>query len=458
MAVIMRKIITRLLLGLFVLITIGLAVRAIANYTTGRKLAAYLKEAKAAGIPMKVKALVPDCPDDANAAPLWRAAEALLPAGDKDMTLLGRAIDDLYNEKPFDEDTQRLLPELVARSRRALDLLAEASSKSCYRSYDWSKPAYKMSFTDGVKAIRALKLLAVEAVLLADAGDTQGALERCRVGLRFARLLLDEPFLIRGLIAMGSAKVTMITANRILAGREVDPKVLEEWVKELDPEAWRARFARVIPGERALGLESGLALVRGNAAPMEDSVSSISRNRIWIWLIRPALKSQILRFQRAYERLAKISGWPFYRQREGLAEIRAELKAGSLMARLLGSLYPDYEAPFLKEATLEAVILATRTGLACRLYMKNTGRFPENLEALVPEYLAAAPIDPFTGRPLVYRLSADGILIYSLGSNQKDDGGRMTYMITQLIEDKDDDWTWREKFLPATEPHLEEAP
>lgn len=449
MAVIMRKIITRLLLGLFVLITIGLAVRAISNYVTGRKLAAYLKEAKAAGVPMKMKALVPDCPDADNAAPLWRAAEALLTAGDKDLTLLGQANDDLYNEKPFAEDTQRRLPELVERNRRSLDLLAEASSKACYRSYDWSKPSYTMNFTDAVKTIRAIKILAVEAVLLADAGDTPGALKRCRVGLRFTSLLLDEPFLIRGLIAMGSAKVTMIAANRILAGREVDPKVLEEWIKELDPEAWRARFARVIPGERALGLESGLALARGNAAPMEDSVSSLSKNRIWIWLIRPALKSQILLFQRAYEKLAKISSWPFYQQREGLAEIRAELKAGSPTARLLGSLYPDYEAPFLKEASLEAVMSATRTGLACRLYKKNTGRFPENLEALVPEYLAAAPVDPFTGKPFVYRLSSDELLIYSLGSNQKDDGGRMTYMITQLIEDKDDDWTWREKITPA---------
>jgi hypothetical protein len=34
--------------------------------------------------------------------------------------------------------------------------------------------------------------------------------------------------------------------------------------------------------------------------------------------------------------------------------------------------------------------------------------------------------------------------VYSLGSNQKDNGGRSIYVITHLVMDKDDDWTWKE--------------
>jgi len=55
------------------------------------------------------------------------------------------------------------------------------------------------------------------------------------------------------------------------------------------------------------------------------------------------------------------------------------------------------------------------------------------------------PIDPFTGKPLVYRREGEGFIVYSLGTNQKDDGGRMTWEVTQLVADKDDDCTWRER-------------
>jgi hypothetical protein len=90
------------------------------------------------------------------------------------------------------------------------------------------------------------------------------------------------------------------------------------------------------------------------------------------------------------------------------------------------------------------MMLTTRAGLACKIYRSKTGRYPGNIEALVPDILPDIPIDPFTGKPLVYKTENRELLIYSFGSNQKDDGGRMGPM-TQLVMEKDDDWTWREK-------------
>jgi hypothetical protein len=103
-----------------------------------------------------------------------------------------------------------------------------------------------------------------------------------------------------------------------------------------------------------------------------------------------------------------------------------------------------YGTIFLKNAMLEATFLVSRTGLASRLYKSRMGKYPENLEALVPNILSEVPTDPFTGKPLVYRREGEGFIVYSLGSNEKDDGGRSTYMITQEVMDKDDDWAWRE--------------
>ena len=38
------------------------------------------------------------------------------------------------------------------------------------------------------------------------------------------------------------------------------------------------------------------------------------------------------------------------------------------------------------------------------------------------------------------------MLVYSVGANLKDEGGRGTYQITQLVMPKDDDWAWRDSF------------
>jgi hypothetical protein len=49
---------------------------------------------------------------------------------------------------------------------------------------------------------------------------------------------------------------------------------------------------------------------------------------------------------------------------------------------------------------------------------------PETLDQLVPDYLAEVPVDPFDGRPLRYRRTDQGFVVYSVGEDGKDDGGK----------------------------------
>jgi hypothetical protein len=51
-------------------------------------------------------------------------------------------------------------------------------------------------------------------------------------------------------------------------------------------------------------------------------------------------------------------------------------------------------------------------------------RYPDKLDALAPKYLAEVPDDLFSGKALIYRPSENGYLLYSVGVNGRDDGGR----------------------------------
>ncbi|HTY86765.1 MAG TPA: hypothetical protein VMB80_04810 [Candidatus Acidoferrum sp.] len=64
------------------------------------------------------------------------------------------------------------------------------------------------------------------------------------------------------------------------------------------------------------------------------------------------------------------------------------------------------------------------TAIALKRYQLNHGNYPERLSELMPEFLAAVPLDPVDGQPLRYRKNAGGSFsLYSIGENGKDDGG-----------------------------------
>jgi hypothetical protein len=64
------------------------------------------------------------------------------------------------------------------------------------------------------------------------------------------------------------------------------------------------------------------------------------------------------------------------------------------------------------------------TELALRCYQASKGRPPARLDDLVPDYLAKVPQDPFSRRPLIYRPQGATWLLYSVGPDGVDDGGR----------------------------------
>jgi hypothetical protein len=62
--------------------------------------------------------------------------------------------------------------------------------------------------------------------------------------------------------------------------------------------------------------------------------------------------------------------------------------------------------------------------LALRAYELDHGSYPPALAALVPAYLPEIPNDPFTSGPLRYRAVANTYVLYSVGPDGIDDGGK----------------------------------
>jgi hypothetical protein len=62
--------------------------------------------------------------------------------------------------------------------------------------------------------------------------------------------------------------------------------------------------------------------------------------------------------------------------------------------------------------------------LALRCYRAEQARIPARLDDLVTNYLSKVPQDPFTNQPLIYHPQGTNWLLYSVGEDGVDDGGK----------------------------------
>jgi hypothetical protein len=95
---------------------------------------------------------------------------------------------------------------------------------------------------------------------------------------------------------------------------------------------------------------------------------------------------------------------------------------------------------------LQAQVRDDLARVACALERHYLAKrsYPETLETLIPSYLAKAPIDVMSGRPLIYRReSQQAYVLYSVGQNQLDEGGRLGLGKEGQLIVEEGDIVWR---------------
>ena len=89
---------------------------------------------------------------------------------------------------------------------------------------------------------------------------------------------------------------------------------------------------------------------------------------------------------------------------------------------VISSLKDDFKNFAVEESYSKGLVIAA----ALKLYKAEKGKYPENIEALVPKYLKSLPYDDFSiDRKFTYLGRGQGnVILYSLGIDGKDDGGK----------------------------------
>jgi hypothetical protein len=320
-------------------------------------------------------------------------------------------------------ELKKVAPALPS-ARKLADLPQGRSPPIAY-SPDWIGTL--LPYTQEARDVASL--LEFDAELRAQDGDADGALASCRGVLNAGRSLGDEPTLISQLVRMGCRTAAVDRVERVLAQGEPSDAALLEVQRLLEKEEPEPLLLFGMRGERAgmdrflEGLQTGkvkmgpmLAAVngsRGSSPPLETAALMSSA----------VVESQRAAMLRRTNRLVEIAQLPPDQQEAQIKELRATLKNEPLLVRMLE---PALEKVAQTYRRSRAQLRCAVTAVAAERYRRAKGHWPDRLEELVEAgYLGQVPDDLYESGPLRWRGLDDGAVVYSVGPDGQDNGGKL---------------------------------
>jgi len=302
--------------------------------------------------------------------------------------------------------------------------------------------------------------------LRASAELTLNQPESALADLEFASYLADavrnEPFLISQLVRCAMIQLAMQPVWEGLADRKWTEAQLQALQQRLGKFDFLADGASAMRGERACG-NSFIAYVRRNPEKLRDlgpsegdvfkthvasEVGAKLMPRGWFYL-------EQINFNRLFSEATqpgvdygtrRLNPSIMQQQEKALGESLRTGWSPLLNHRLMSvMLLPALTKAQLRFALTQTILDEAILACALERYRLANGRYPDSPAELAPRFVAKLPHDLITGEPLKYRRTDNGrFILYSVGSNEKDDGGLIakTSGKSPRLDSTQGDWVW----------------
>ncbi len=327
--------------------------------------------------------------------------------------------------------------ELDAKIRPAVDAVAAdfgiwSEVKAQIEAGNPPEDPIEITLPHLIGARSLAKVLAADARSAGAAGDSERALTQVirLVGIGEA-IDADAYALVEHLVAIGprllGAQAAMETAREGIG--DSDPALRARATAAfMDVGVLEAGLGRALRGEAAFELEIMRALDEGRIGIAEVAGGRARRGEAWlVRLTRPILRGDVATiadYQRAAYEATKADDFPAAVARVPDPDAMAPHTYLDVYARvLIAGLDRTVEANYRCRTEMHAAAAA----LAIAAYRAdNGGRWPESLEALVPDYLPELPRDAMARGAPPIRYDPARRILWSVGIDAEDDGGDAT--------------------------------
>jgi hypothetical protein len=263
----------------------------------------------------------------------------------------------------------------------------------------------------------------------AEVGDIDGAVDSSRAVLGVGRSIGDEVFYITQLIRVALEGMTLKSFERALSQGEASDAALRRIQSDFSREEKQPLLLYALRGERAHMFEmldrvstgeirpgpfSGV-LGGGAAMSVPLQIGAFGRHNQGVLL-------------ETMNQAVEIAKRPLPEQAPLWARWSVERRPKGTISRILNSVAHEVQ-PFGESVAAafqrsRAILRAGVVMAACERYRLAHKRWPERLDQLVPQFLDSVPQDPYGGKPLRMARTQDGLVVYAVGADLKDDGGK----------------------------------
>jgi hypothetical protein len=289
------------------------------------------------------------------------------------------------------------------------------------------------SFKETAGARTVARLLAADAAIRAQDGDIDGALDSSRAILCVDRSIGDEPFLISGLVRISIGGIAMKSARRALAQGEpsdaalakLQALALDEMAEPLLIQGFRGERAMLdVTIRRVRGGEISLSAVTGGSGTSVNGL--FPADSPWGRLTFDKQRAAGLRWMNELISIARLP--PSARAQRVKAwqadvdKVRSSdygMFQPTLLLALLHPIVDVYDSHCRYPTELRALAIL----LAAERHRQKRGTWPKSIAEIDPAILSSPPLHPFSGEPLRVRQDENEFLVYSIGTNLRDEHG-----------------------------------
>lgn len=334
-------------------------------------------------------------------------------------------------DKPFrewGESDKTAAKAWIEKNRAALDaFLAATEQGGCYFELaPAGSPMLEVTLPELGGLRKIARLVHYEGLFSASAGEMETATRNAVALLRASAHLQTQPFVISYLvgISLEASGQDLLAQIPVLAAEKADCAALLKRVRTANPPIRRPtrqfeveRLTFLDCAQRyALDTDGDGKIDRIAAAPVIDAQNGFA-------LAAPKTFEEMLADAKPlYDRLVALASESPATVKAAGEKIVADARAGG--ASLQAVLLPNLGRVVELHHRAVAVRNGTRLLLCVHAFKQKNGRWPNDLKEALSGESAAILKDPFSGKDFVYKLTGGQPLLYSVGHDGKDDGGK----------------------------------
>ena len=300
------------------------------------------------------------------------------------------------------------------------------------RMADRGGPVHPLDFSKGFEMLLphlselrgCARVLRADAVLKRSKGNYAEAVDDIIAGMKLADVLTLDPVTISQLVRIAIYGVMYDAAQIAFDGDDLSPDLTRRLMAHLAQADRREAFAGALAGELYMTRKTFSALRSGDRSGIPESMQFGSPSE---------MDEQTL--VDTMSRLVSAARLPYYEAAPDLDELQRDVAGLPTSMAYTRQLVPALTRSSQAQARHEATLDLMQLGILVEQHKARTGSYPKSLDAIASELGGSVPVDPFIGKPYHYQPSDTGFLLYSVGQNLSDDGGKHDW--------RDGDWVWR---------------